>query len=100
MIALTALALRLRLLSRPVPKWIFHAEAAQSACARDALLPSFEGTIHRPDLIAASASRAKPLIKKGFLSASCLRGCCQCGGHDKSCERKTHMILPAAARGP
>jgi hypothetical protein len=83
-----------------MPKWIFQAEAAQSACALDALLPSFEGTIHRPDQVAASASRAKPLIKKGLLSASCLRGCCQCGGYDKSSERKTHTILPDAARNP
>jgi hypothetical protein len=29
-----------------------------------------------------------------------LRGCCQCSGHDKSCERTTHTILPDAARCP
>jgi hypothetical protein len=84
-----------------MPKWIFQAEAAQSARALDALLPSFEGTIRRPDLVAASASRAKPLIKKGLLSASCLCGCCQRSGHDKSYERKTHTILPVTLRaGP
>jgi hypothetical protein len=33
----------LRLLARRAPKWILHAEAAQSARALDALLPSIEG---------------------------------------------------------
>ena len=44
-IAPTALALRRRLLARPVPPWVLFADVRQSARARDALLPSTVGTI-------------------------------------------------------
>jgi hypothetical protein len=77
-IALTFLALRLRLLSRPVPRRIRGAPAAQATRGRNALLPTMERPIGESASGVATRPRAKTLIKKGLLSASELQaGSCQ-----------------------